>query len=136
MAALDETTLSHDAPPVLPMAPKRAPGLTGGWVAETGSLTWRLGLVEDPAGEISGGGVLQGSETSFPLCISGQSAGDRVTLRVEAAGSRMEFRARLTTPDSMDAKLYLGDAPRPLTLRRLAEQDVPQNIPARRSQAA
>lgn len=122
--------------PVPGAAPIRKSGLTGGWVAETGSLTWRLGLVEDPAGEITGGGVLQGSDTSFPLCIRGQSAGDRVTLQVEAAGSRMEFRAKLTSPGSMEARLYLGDKPRPLTLVRVDEQGGIGSTPARRPQAA
>jgi hypothetical protein len=119
--------------PVLRNAPS---GLTGGWVAQTGALTWRLALAADAAGVIAGGGALEGSGTSFPLRIRGQSAGDRVTLQVEAAGSRMEFRARLTSPGSMDAKLYLGDTPRPLTLLRLDEQAIGEPVPAWRSRAA
>ncbi len=120
-----------------PGVPRNAPsGLTRGWVAHTGALTWHMGLAEDARGVIAGGGALEGSGTSFPLRIRGQSAGDRVTLQVEAAGSRMEFRARLTSPGSMDAKLYLGDTPRPLTLLRLDEQATGEPVPARRSQAA
>lgn len=127
----------QDAPlPAHSVLRSRPPGLTGGWVAQTGALTWRLGLVEDPAGAVTGGGALEGSGTSFPLCIHGQSAGDRVILQVEAAGSRMEFRARLTSPASMDAKLYLGDTPRRLTLLRLDEPSAAESLPARGPQAA
>lgn len=87
-------------------------------MAEKGTLTWRLGLIEDTVGGITGGGVLEGSGNSFPLAIRGHSAGDKVMLQVEASGSKVEFRAKLSSPDRMDAKLYLGDTPRALTLVR------------------
>lgn len=123
-------------PEMLPLPKKVLPGLTGGWVAETGSLTWRLGLIEDPMGELNGGGALEGAGQSFPLSIRGQSAGDKVTLQVEAAGSRMEFRATLTGPDRMEARLYMGDTPRPLTLVRISEQRTARPRPTWRPQAA
>lgn len=127
--------------PLAPVAPPATipavlPGLTGGWVAETGSLTWRLGLIEDPVGELTGGGVLEGAGQSFPLSIRGQSAGNKVTLQVEAAGSRMEFRGTLTGPDRMEARLYMGDTPRPLTILRVIARGAAEPLPARRPQAA
>ncbi|CAN5324858.1 hypothetical protein BH24GEM2_BH24GEM2_02230 [soil metagenome] len=130
------TPSSNTPPRLLRLSANVLPGLTGGWVAVTGSLTWRLGLIEDPRGELSGGGVLEGGGQSFPLAIRGQSAGDKVTLQVEAAGSRMEFRATLTGTDCMEARLYMGDTPRPLTLVRVKEQGAAEPLPAQRSQAA